>query len=229
MKKCNTIEAFMKCIPDELSELDLLSLYLQHSESNPRELSQQLLSCYGNLANLIDTDPDHIRLYHGTSDKTNALLQLLTEFRRRYLMIRARTDVYLRDNDAIRRYLMPLFSGEVKEVAYLLCLDEEYKVLGCKRLSQGDLTSVNVSTRVLAHEALLHKASIIVIAHNHPSGQALPSHTDVNTSFSTQSNLAALGITVLDHYIFANDNGQGISEANPIGFRNFHYKPSVRL
>ena len=214
MKKRNTIESFLKSIPDTLGDEALLSLYLQYTEPNAETLAKDLITHYGSLANMIDADPSHVKLSFQLKDETLALIQLLTAFRRRYLTIRSRTDEYLRDEDAITRYLMPLFSGATKEMIYMLCLDEDRKVLGCKMLCEGDSNSVSMSTRVLIQEALLHKASTIVLAHNHPSGQSSPSHADYFNASTVQSQLDLLGISVLDHYVFANDSSQGVRRSH---------------
>ena len=210
MKPCKTIDAFLKTVADAISDQDLLCLYLQYSEREPQKLANEMIAYYGSIANLLDTNPFHVKLTFSLSDETVALLQLLPALRRRYLRIRACTDEYLIDDDAIARYLLPLFSGEADEVLYMICMDDHRKVLGYTRLNTGDINSVQVSNRILAAEALVHNASVIVLAHNHPSGESGPSKVDVSNTSALRDSLAPLGIHLLDHFIVANDRVQGI-------------------
>ena len=222
MKKCTTIDSFLKTCSDSLSDRELLSLYLQYTESNPQEMANKMIAYYGTIANLIDTNPTYLKLAFSLKDETVALIHLLTVLRRRYLRIRSCTGEYLKDNDAIHRYLLPLFSGKQNEVMYLIGMNDDRKVLGCAKLSDGDLNSVPLSPRALAHVALLFDATVIVIAHNHPSGQATPSHADLSNTSLLQDSLASLGIRMLDHFIFANDSSQSIRHSDYLnGVRQF--------
>lgn len=206
MKSEKIYADFLSSKTDKLSEQQLLSLLLRYCEPSPRKQAQQLLTRYGNLANLLDAKTGHLSAYTDLKEDSLALLRLVTELRRCYLMIRTRTEKHLRDSDAIARYLLPLFSGENEEVVYLLSLDEERSVLGCTKIAQGTADSASISPRILVREALQCNAQAVVLAHNHPSGFFSPSRADIAISNQLQEILRPLGITLLDHIIFSNDS-----------------------
>ena len=51
-----------------------------------------------------------------------------------------------------------------------------------------------------------YNASLAVIAHNHPSGIALPSKEDLIATASVRDALALIGVKLIDHIIVADDD-----------------------
>ncbi len=89
---------------------------------------------------------------------------------------------------------------------YLLCLDGAGRVLGCRKLGQGGANSAEVPVRRMVQEALSLNASGVVLAHNHPSGIALPSKEDVELTLRLRDALELMSLTLLDHIVVAEDD-----------------------
>ena len=66
----------------------------------------------------------------------------------------------------------------MEEQVYLLCLDAKCKALDCILVQSGDVNSAGISVRKVVRAALDANATSVVLAHNHPSGVALPSEED---------------------------------------------------
>lgn len=205
MKRSKYSQHFLRHQADTLSDRELLTTLLQYCDSAPEETAEKLLNRYGNLANLLEAKTSDLRAYTALNEESLALLCLVTELRRKYLMIRCRTERFLRDSNAYAQYLMPYFSGENEEMVYLLCLDEEGKPLSCERVAQGTVDSANISPRLLVRIALQCGAYAVVLAHNHPSGFFTPSNADISVSQRLAELLRPLDIRMLDHIIFSND------------------------
>ena len=82
-------------------------------------------------------------------------------------------------------------------------MNNSHKVLGRQRISMGGQSDTNVDLRILFRGALEHKATIISVAHNHPSGSLRPSSADktLTRRISEAGNL--LGIKLEEHIIVA--------------------------
>ena len=102
--------------------------------------------------------------------------------------------------------LRPYFFGARNEMLCLLCLDGKGKVLGIRKLGEGNVNAVAITTRLITEAALSLNASAVVLAHNHVSGIALPSDDDVATTNSLAPFLAKLGVELVDHLIFVDDD-----------------------
>ena len=74
--------------------------------------------------------------------------------------------------------------GEHEEVVYLLCLDAKCKALDCVLIHRGGVNVASIAARKVVKTALDANATSVVLAHNHPSGLALPSPEDRQTRWS---------------------------------------------
>ena len=84
-----------------------------------------------------------------------------------------------------------------------MLLDPRGKRLFCDIISKGSISASEVNIRKILQLAVKYKAGGAVIAHNHPSGIALPSETDISVTVSLRDALKAIGVTLLDHVIVA--------------------------
>jgi DNA repair protein RadC len=76
-------------------------------------------------------------------------------------------------------------------------------VITIEELFRGTLTQTSVYPREVVKRALHHNAGAVILAHNHPSGVAEPSHADETLTQALRQALALVDIRVLDHFIVA--------------------------
>ena len=94
----------------------------------------------------------------------------------------------------------------MQELLYQACLDGKGKLLSCKKLSQGSADCTALSVRQVVENSLLSGASAVVLAHNHPSGVALPSESDRAVTLWVRDALKTMDIRLLDHIIVADND-----------------------
>ena len=96
---------------------------------------------------------------------------------------------------------------------FLLCLDAKCKVLCCKEVGMGSVNAASISVRRIVETALAANATAVVLAHNHPSGMALPSDEDVLTTRRVAMALSAVEIRLVDHIVVADDDYVSMSQS----------------
>jgi DNA repair protein RadC len=121
--------------------------------------------------------------------------------------------VILSTVDACGKYLVPYFQSRRNETVFLLCLDAKCKVLCCKELGEGSVNSAAVPIRRIVEVALGANATSVVLAHNHPSGLAIPSGEDVQTTRRVAIALNAVEITLADHIVVADDDYVSLAQS----------------
>ncbi len=89
----------------------------------------------------------------------------------------------------------------------ILLLDNAHHVLGISTLSKGGMTSTIVDIRLAFATALNAKASSLIMAHNHPSGNLKPSRADICLTEKFFEAGKILDIKILDHVILAPQDG----------------------
>ncbi|WP_292919938.1 JAB domain-containing protein, partial [Oscillibacter sp. CAG:155] len=142
----------------------------------------------------------------GIGESAAILLKLTPQLYHKARMEETARETVLNSSERAGAYLLERFSGESREVIYELCLDRKGKLLACKRLGEGGVSYADLDIRKLVENALLTSASAVILAHNHPSGVALPSPEDYATTDRAKQALATVGVPLTDHIIVADQD-----------------------
>ena len=90
---------------------------------------------------------------------------------------------------------------EHKEFFFVLFLNRANRLLGSMQVSEGGITGTVADIRNIFQGALLANATSIILSHNHPSGNLVPSTTDLNITERMTKAGEIIGISILDHII----------------------------
>ena len=182
--------------------LELLLFYcIPRVDTNP--IAHELLQRFETLTGVLDAPPQELEQVDGIGPAAAEFLKLIRELDRYQEMERNKKPRFLSDIDACGQYLLPRFKNLQNETVFLLCLDAVCKVQSCRMVGEGSVNSANVPVRRIVEMALASKASSVVLAHNHPSGIALPSAEDIQTTRRVAAALDAVEIVLTDHIIVA--------------------------
>ena len=94
-----------------------------------------------------------------------------------------------------------ILEDEVVEVFGMLCVSTKRDVIAYHEVSRGTLDCTTVQPREVFQAALLTNCSGLLVAHNHPSGDATPSPDDVQLTRRLADAGTLLGVELLDHVI----------------------------
>jgi len=190
---------------DNFTDIQVLELLLFYAipRKDTNDLAHGLLNHFGGLANVLDADVTELKKVPGISDHSATLLALVTELCRYYQVKSMERVEVLTTLDACGAYLVPRFFGRTKETVFLLCLDAKCKVLDCREIGEGSVNSASISVRKIVEVALSTRATTVILAHNHPSGVAVPSTEDVQTTRRVAAALNAVEVHLADHIVVA--------------------------
>jgi len=92
------------------------------------------------------------------------------------------------------------------EQAILICLNNANKVIGYYKISQGGVTATVIDTRVIFTTALNCVGTTqIILSHNHPSGNTIPSQQDKAVTEKIKKAGKILDIQLIDHIIYTDE------------------------
>lgn len=193
---------------DSLSDVQVLevALYYAIARRDTNEIAHALLRRFGSLSGVLEAPRAELLKIDGFGESAADLLLLFIQMERRHLMDRAGRETILDTTYKCAQYLMPRFIGEQEEVVYLLCLDAKCKALDCSLIHRGAVNMTAISVRKIVKAALDHNATSVVVAHNHPSGLALPSREDRATTLALKAALDAVDVVLVDHVIVADED-----------------------
>ncbi len=182
-----------------LTDLELLSVLLGVG-ARTRALAEELLLQSGGLKALVLKDPLELRAHRGLGPGRAAQVLAALELGRRAQRAPERRP-RLRNPREIHRYLAPTLSALRREVFHVLCFNPRNVLLADVRVAEGTVNTCPVDPREVYAAALTTRASAIVLAHNHPSGDPEPSANDLALTAQLMDAGRLLGIKVLDHLV----------------------------
>lgn len=189
---------------NEINTLELLLFYtLPRQDTNPT--AHRLLDRFGSFSAVLDADYEDLLKVDGISEHTATFLKLLPEAARYYQSSKLTEKLQFATLADIGEYLVRKYVGVLTETVFMLMLDNKHCLLGCEKIHEGSVSSAAVSIRRIAETALKKRAAAVVIAHNHPSGLALPSPDDLRITRTFKNALGTLEIEFVDHFIIADN------------------------
>lgn len=193
---------------DAFADHEVLELLLYYAiprrDTNP--VAHRLMERFGSLDGVFSATVEELEEVEGMGKNAATLLALWMPLYRRVRTKPTAKEVILNSTEQAGQYFMDLFFGMRREELYEACLDAKGKLLACCRIAEGGVDAVNISTRRLVENALKCGASAVILAHNHPSGIALPSPDDNTTTLAVWDALRAVGIPLIDHIIVADED-----------------------
>lgn len=104
--------------------------------------------------------------------------------------------------------------GELaEEHCYMIALNTSCRILGIFFLSKGTVCVSLVSPREIFMRALLIGAVQIILCHNHPSGNAVPTDTDIKLTKRIQEAGTLLNIHLIDHIVIGGNSYLSFKES----------------
>ncbi|NND90108.1 MAG: DNA repair protein RadC [Granulosicoccus sp.] len=191
-----------------LSDAELLAIFIQSGTAglSAVDVARQALVQFGSLNALVSADQRRFCSAAGLGVARYGLLQAALELSRRHVFETALQGDVLRSPQQVRQYLSLHLSGLGHEVFAALFLDNRHRVIEYRELFRGTIDSAAVYPREVVKRCLSINAAAVIFAHNHPSGVAEPSDTDVRLTRKLVDALALVDVRVLDHLII----GQGV-------------------
>jgi DNA repair protein RadC len=211
-------EKLLRLGPAALGDNELLAIVIGSGTRQVDALgvANTLLETSGGLAALARERHDGLRRVKGLGTVKATQVQAAIELGRRSLAHRSPKRVQLLTPGAVAAYLMPEYGARPVEQFGVVLLDTKHRVLRTAVVGVGSLDSAPVQPRDVFREATAAGAAAVVLFHNHPSGDPVPSRDDFELTGRMAGAGALLGIDVLDHLVL----GDG---------RYFSFKENGRL
>ena len=191
---------------DALSPHEVLEMLLYYAipRRNTNDIAKRLLDSFGSVSGVLDASAEMLT-EEGLSVNQALFLKMIPDVMRLYQLDKyenpARTEVNALN---MGQFLIKQFIGlEGIERVVVLLFDIKGKMVFCGKVSDGEFNISEISKRKILRLALNYNAASVVLAHNHPSGLALPSKRDVESTLRIQEMLESIGVELLDHYIIA--------------------------
>lgn len=189
---------------ENLSDAELIAILI--GSGNPQESAVDLMKrilkdCDNNLGILGRKSISELTAYNGIGEAKAISILAACELGKRREHEDKLERLDLSQPDAIYQHLLPKMRDLDVEEAYIVLMNNNYKHIKTVRLSHGGITETAVDVRVIIKEAVLCNATIVALAHNHPSGNIHPSGYDDQITRQVKSACDAMRLHFADHII----------------------------
>ncbi len=196
-------ERFLTAGPSSLPDYEILELLL--TLARPRidckPLAKELLRKFGSLPALMAADPESLRSVAGVGETTLVALKIIQAAAQRMIRREVLEQPILASWERVLDYCHSVMAHERAEQFRLLFLDGRNALIADELQQKGTVNHTPVYVREVVKRALELGAVSLVMAHNHPTGDPLPSRADILITKEVMAALAAVGISLHDHII----------------------------
>lgn len=182
----------------EILEL-LLFFAIPYSDTNP--LAHELIRKFGSLDKVLDADSEQITEIPGVGEHTALLLKLVPALFNEYSKCKTKSFKTLAGFSEAIAFSKLLFAGLATEALSVICLDAKSNIISFKQIATGSFNKVPVAIRNITNFVLKNNCDRIIVAHNHPQGDAVPSDEDILFTNKLFYSCLLNDIDILDHII----------------------------
>jgi DNA repair protein RadC len=186
-----------------LSDAELVAIILRTGTRGRTalDIAREMLIKHGDLRSLLNASVTEISAFVGLGVQTYAHLQAVKEIGKRLMQENLCKDNVLTHVNGTKQFFQGKLQDLAHEVFACLFLDARHRPIKYSELFQGTLNQTIVHPREVVKQSLYHNAASVIIAHNHPSGDAHPSALDLELTEQLREALALVEIRLLDHII----------------------------
>jgi DNA repair protein RadC len=170
-------------------------------QKDVKPLAKSLLREFGSLKGIIDAEISALEKVPGIGEHTAVLFKLIKELSALYLKQKAKEKPQIACTSELIDFCRTAMGAKKDEEFCVIYLDAQNQIIEFETVQKGIANQAVVYPRQVLENALLKKASAIILAHNHPSGHVRPSDADIRLTKTIQDTARMLDILVHDHII----------------------------
>ena len=193
-----------KFLEDKLTDVELLETLLSYAipRRDVRPLARALFKEFGNVSQILTASMDRLVALPGMGQNTAIFIKLIHQILLNGYKAHMKDCRVLHDSEVLTNYLKMLMADKPIEEVHVLYLDSKSRLVHESVHSIGTLDHTFIYPREIMREALNHKASSVVLVHNHPVSDRQFSSGDIESTQEVMNVLSGVGIKLIDHYVF---------------------------
>ena len=197
-------EKMMQKGAEALSDAELLAILIGsgNTEESAVALMQRVLAACGNDLNRLSKWEVHdFSRFKGLGLANSITVMAALELGKRRKLQECSERAVIRSSADVYELFHPLLCDLATEEFWVLLLNQASKVIDKVRISRGGIDQTTADVRTILREALLQRATQIILIHNHPSGNTRPSMDDKRLTEQVKKGAQTMNIHLADHVV----------------------------
>ena len=205
---------FLQGGPGSLQDYELLELLLTFAipYSDVKPLAKKLIAHFGSFTRVFDASAEDIMEVTGLREYSAVLIRLVKACAEYYLKEELLARQKISSLSALVDYCRTAMGGLADEQFRVLFLNSQNELIAEEIVQEGTVNQTVVYPRKVLELALKHKATGLILVHNHPSGHLEPSAADLELTRALVKASQSLNLTVHDHLIISRQGYFSLAE-----------------
>lgn len=201
-------EVYKKHGLDTMSDHNVLELLLFYAipRKDVKPIAYNLINRFKTLDNVFNADIETLKTVDGIGENTAILISLLKDINTKINESKNKDITMLGSSEKSKEYAENLLKFCKDEKVIMICLDNNCNIIDHHTISQGTVNFSVVDEKTIIKTVITDDASSVIIAHNHPNGEAVPSTEDVNFTIELLNLLRKIRVDLNDHIIVGKTN-----------------------
>jgi len=200
MKNCEIRERVAAYGLENMRESELLALLL-----GGQEVASTILARFENLRKLAGASLQELQAVHGIGPVKALEIKACFELAKRFHQVHLRPGIILNSSEQVFAYYHEKLRDQKQEKFFVILLDSKHRIIREELVSVGSLNFSVVHPREVFSPAIREAAGSILLVHNHPSGDPVPSREDIQLTYRLIEVGKVVGIDVLDHIVIGDN------------------------
>jgi DNA repair protein RadC len=196
-------ERYEKAGMEGLQDYEILELLLFYAipQGDVKARAKELLKRFGSLKGVLDVDLKALREVPGIGEHSSLFFRVVRDVRTLYLRQGAELKDQISSTKELIDYCLASMGGLKDEHFAVIYLNARNRIIQVETIQEGIVNQAVVYPRKVLEKALKHKASAVILVHNHPSGHVRPSDADIRLTRVLQDAARVMDIVLHDHLI----------------------------
>lgn len=190
---------------DNFEDHEILELALFYAipRKNTNVIAHELLEKFGTVDAVFDAPLNMLKEIEGIGESAAVFIKMISGLTRIYMERKFKNTNKCPNLSDINDKITFKFIGRTEELVVIVLLDAKGKVIYEGVVNKGTVNAVDIYARKIIELIVLYNASSVIMAHNHPSGFAVPSVEDIESTSKLNKVLKSMNVNLLDHIIVA--------------------------
>ncbi len=186
-----------------LKDYEALELLLTYAlpRRDTKPISKALIERFGSLRGVFEAEPEELLQVDGIGERTATFLKIIPALFELSLKEDILNKPVFNSPDRVVDYLKVSMGGAADEQFRVLFVDNQNRLIKEVTISEGTVDQAHVYPRKVLEKALNHRASGMILVHNHPGGKPTPSKADISLTNKLRELSTELNIRLLDHLV----------------------------
>ena len=199
----NISKEYMGSLP---SQYLLLNRLLSFFVSDSADVANRLFEHFKTVQSVFSASEEELLNVEGMNGEAARMLHSFNGLCKDYLNCMNNTNVRVYNSESACKLMKPMFNDTATEKIALLILNSRGQVMFNDIISDGSIHMVPVYIKNVMRLCLDYHADTVVFAHNHPSGNPIPTQSDILATKELQLAMESIYVTLYDHIVFAGDD-----------------------